>query len=320
MNKALQYKKVKRCFYGKLSGKSWSKKMLDSYLQINLPYGTYTTAEQSLILERLKEDYIINTFGPAGQNKTVCDFFMCFFNSNTTTPLKTRANTKTGAILRWNYGGGNVYEQNDLPGQINNGLISVTSEDGFLNFQTFSLYNNFFIKIFPFGSIQNISILYLHVNEFEQDIENLNILPLQRLYLHVNKFSGNISNWTLPDTMTHFYIYSNYRLTGICPSLKKNIIFYFLYNNVFTDIDIENSEFNISLSDINLNFNLIGTIKLNNLISKLKDFYFENIPSTNLIISMIGSQMGSMTNTTDATAIINYFTAAGKTCSILYNP
>jgi len=53
------------------------------------------------ILARLQEDYIILTFGPTGQNKDVCDFFLFLQNSNTSTPLVIRTNMKTGDTLRW---------------------------------------------------------------------------------------------------------------------------------------------------------------------------------------------------------------------------
>jgi len=108
---------------------TWSHWMQYSYTDKINTHVTWTSAQKALILGRLQEDYVVTTFGPAGTDETACDFFMFM---ETIAGLKTtRTVTKTGATLRWNYGDGNIYSQNNIPGQIATDVITVTSTDGF---------------------------------------------------------------------------------------------------------------------------------------------------------------------------------------------
>ena len=207
----------------------WSEAMAISYLEIN-NLNTYTPTQRAVIKERLSEPYIVNTFGVKGQNKTVCDFFLFFENSNTSTPLNTRGNTKTGDVLRWNYGSG-VYTQNDLPAEINNGVITVTSTDGFSDWTTFDIASNTFIgyipslefhtnalTIFAFtnsslggeldvdfssNTIANFNItnsnMVMNIDEFENttNIVNFNINDCSGSYGNIKNLNGNPSLTTL---------------------------------------------------------------------------------------------------------------------------
>ena len=217
--------------------KTWPQKMLDSYVSINSPYVAYTQVEKDTILGRLSQAYIVNTFGPSGLNKTTCDFFMIFWNSNTSTALATRTNTKTGSTLRWNYGGGNIYSQNNLPAQINNGIISVTSADGFGGWTILDLNTNNYRYKLPIGSLPTgLTLLSLYSNQFTGDWTNITLpTGLAVLYLQSNQFTGDWTNKTLPSGLGQLSLYSN-QFTGdwTNKTLPSGLTILYLHVNQFT--------------------------------------------------------------------------------------
>ena len=142
---------------------TWVEKMAASYCNIN-SHSTFTETQIDSIKGRLAE--VEDVFGPDGLDKSVCDFFMYFQNSNTTTNLTTRTNTKTGATARWDYGA-MAYDQNNLPAQTCNGHISVTWTDAATTWTTFDLSYNTFINHLPsFATCTSLQYFYCRENSF----------------------------------------------------------------------------------------------------------------------------------------------------------
>ena len=303
--------------------KTWPQKMLDSYVSINSPYVAYTQVEKDTILGRLSQAYIVNTFGPSGLNKTTCDFFMIFWNSNTSTALATRTNTKTGSTLRWNYGGGNIYSQNNLPAQINNGIISVTSADGFGGWTILDLNTNNYRYKLPIGSLPTgLTQLSLYSNQFTGDWTN-KTLPsgLTILYLHVNQFTGDWTNKTLPTGLTQLYLQSN-QFTGAPPNIAPHATNGLNYQaqapNAFTTAS-NVTTFRKAMTVFNLQGNALPTAKVDELLHNMNLYYTANAPTQNCTINLSGSTMGIPTggaSNTDVQALIALWTAAGKTLTI----
>lgn len=201
------------------SEETWAEKMLDSYMEIN-DHITFTQAQQDSILERLSEDYITTTFA----DKDTCDFFLYFQNSNTSTNLTTRTNTKTGATLRWNYGAGNVYNQNNLPAQINNGVITVTSEDGFGSWTVFNISTNTFSGTLP--SLEYLTLMTT-CNIYTNSALNGNLSKmvspvLQTLNATTTLITGNISVFDELTTLKYISLPQVSTITGDISAFRKS--------------------------------------------------------------------------------------------------
>jgi hypothetical protein len=278
---------------------TWPELMLESFISINSPYITYTQAEKDTILGRLSQSYIVNTFGPSGQKKTVCDFFMIFWNSNTTTALATRANTNSGATLRWNYGAGNIYTQNDLPGQVNTGVISVSSTDGFSSLSLLNMRGNSFIRNFPIGSLPG-SITYLSI--------------------YTNSFIGDWALKTLNNSFTSFNIFAN-KFSGSPPKISSHItngLIYAVYSCEFNSAS-NLTEFRKAMTEFRLDGNALQTAKVDELLHNLNLYYTANAPTADCTINLSGATMGIPTggaSNSDIIALQNIWTAAGKTLTI----
>ena len=286
--------------YVELEPATWPEKMLNSYVAINAPYVTYTQVEKDTILGRLSTAYIISTFGPAGQNKTICDFMMIFWNSNTTTALTTKTNTKTGATLRWNYGNGHIYSQNNLPAQVNSGVISLTSTDAFSGYTTMDLSANTFRYKFPIGSLPS---------------------GLSIVYLHTNQFTGDWANKTLSSVITQLYLYSN-QFTGGIPNVTPHITNVFNFrayspNNFSSASNV--TIFRRAMTFFNIQSNALPTAKVDELLHNMNLYYTANVPTQNCTIDLSGATMGIPTggaSNTDLVALQAIWTAAGKTLTI----
>ncbi len=197
----------------------WSLDMLASYLSIN-SHVTYSSGDQAIILQRLCEGYIIDTFGPTGLNKTVCDFFLFFKNSNTTTPITTRTITKTGATLRWNYGNGAIYStNNNIPAQINNGSISVTSSDGFASVTAWNMYTGTFTSNLPsFQYFTGMTSFRVDSNTFSGVLPSFaTCTKLSTFYCNANSFSGTLPSFVACTLLSAFNCSTN-SFTGSLPS------------------------------------------------------------------------------------------------------
>jgi hypothetical protein len=332
---------------------TWPKTMMESFVTINSPYVTYTQVEKDTIQGRLATSYMVSTFGPSGQNKTTCDFMMIFWNSNTSTNLITRTNTKTGATLRWNYGAGNIYSQNNLPANITNGVVTVSSTDGFNGWTVFDLNTNTFKYGFPIGSLPSgLTALYLHTNSFTGDWTNKTLSSgLTVLYLSVNSFTGDWTNKTLPSGLTVLYLHTNSftgdwtnktlssgltvlhlsanSFTGAPPNITlhaTNGLIYRAYSpNGFTTAS-NVTTFRKAMTEFRLDGNALPTDKVDELLHNMALWYGleiegvkVNAPTADCVINLSGATMGIPTggaSNTDLVALQNIWTAAGKLLTI----
>lgn len=79
---------------------TWSGFMAYKYTDVINTHTSFTSIQKAQILSRLQEQYIIDTFGPSGANKTTCDFFIYLWQATATATQIARTFTKTGATLR----------------------------------------------------------------------------------------------------------------------------------------------------------------------------------------------------------------------------
>lgn len=300
---------------------TWPKTMMESYVTINAPYVTYTQVEKDTIEGRLATGYMQTTFGPVGLNKTTCDFFMIFWNSNTSTNLTTRTNTKTGSTLRWNYGAGNIYSQNNLPAHINTGIITVSSTDGFVGYLIIDFSTNNFIGNFPIGSVQSFTQIYLSNNNFVANWTNRLLSSiLNTLLISSNLFTGDFSNITIPANCTVIYLFSN-SFNGSPPNItphSTNSLTYRAYSLGFTSAS-NLTTFRKAMGELRLDGNALPTSKVDELLHNMAVWYAANAPTTNCTINLSGATMGIPTggvSNTDLVALQAIWTAAGKTLTI----
>ncbi len=301
---------------------TWPHTMAMNYYSINAPYITYTQAEKDTIEGRLSQGYIVSTFGPSGTNKTACDFFMIFWNSNTTTALTTRTNTKTGATLRWDYGAGNIYSQNNLPANINSGIITVSSTDGFSGWTVMRANANTFINNFPIGSLPaELITLNASGNLLIGDWTN-KTMPntLTALSIDNNLFTGDWSNKTLSAGLNQLLINNNV-FTGGLPNISQDATIGLVYNayiNGFTSAS-SLTTFKKAMSVFRIDLNSLPTAKVDELLHNLNVYYTANAPTVNCTINLSGAAMGIPTggaSNTDLVALQAIWTAAGKTLTI----
>ncbi len=306
----------------------WATLMLASYKSIN-SHITFTPAQETLILERLSEDYVLTTFGTKGSHKTVCDFFLFFENSNTTTNLTARGITKTGDTLRWNYGNGNVYSQNNLPAQTNNGVITVTSTDGFNAVTTFNLSINTFI-----GGLFNLNyympaltVLNVGTNAFTGVIPSIPHVMVQ-FDISANNFTSGIpADFANNPHMTEFKCYQNHNLTGeiintvAAPNSNLNTL-----DCLETGITgIHLTSFSPVMVLLRVQSCDIPTADLDALLAGMNTFYTTYGALVNLTVNLTGDFNGYITNgllNADYVALVALWAGAGKTltCSFNSNP
>lgn len=306
----------------------WKTQMLDSYKSIN-SHITFTEEQEALILERLGEDYILTTFGRDGLNKTVCDFFLFFENSNTTTNLTARGITKTGDTLRWNYGGGNVYSQNNLPAQTNNGVITITSTDGFNAVTSLNLsVNTFTGGLFDLEYyMPALTVLNVGTNAFAGAIPPIPDTMVQ-FDISANSFTSGIPAdfADLPD-MTEFKCYQNYNLTGeivnttAAPDSNLNTLD--CLETKITGISL--TSFSPVMVLLRVQSCDIPTVDLDALLAGLNTFHTTYGAFANLTINLTGDFNGYITDgllNTDYVALQALWAGAGKTltCSFNSNP
>ena len=325
-------------------GLSWSEQMLNSYVSRVGAYGyTFTSGQKALILERLQETYVVSTFGPSGQNKTICDFFYFLENSNTSTALVTRTNTKSGATLRWNYGAGNIYTQNNLPAQINNGVITFTSTDGFAGLTRFDINTNTFINNnIPIQLLTNIQIIWLYANSnLVTYINNANELPstLTDIRSYTSNLTMSINNWIWPANLVYVYLSASavgnnitgnvgtitfntaaiqlleiiasttiHPITGILPNFginntATNTTTLAFNNQSLTASDVTN--WRKGLSTLNLSNNLFNIAALDAMLLSMDNYYSVNTMSQNATITLTGVRMGSPTGGNSNTNLIH---------------
>jgi hypothetical protein len=268
----------------------------------------------------LQKPYIETTFGPTGANKTVCDFFL-FFQNVKVGALTTRTSTKTGATLRWDYGTG-IYEQNNLPGQSCNGIITVTSTDGFANWTWIQLFTNSFTGKLPsFQYFTNLTVLNLYENSFSGTLPSFaNKTVMSHVRLYTNSFSGNPSaKFTGCTNIAIFYLFGN-SFTGEIPNITSGKFTEFaVQTNGFTLSAC--ASFNKAMTSFNASTNSLPTAEVDELLLNM-DTYFAgaNLMTANCTVTLNGASMGIPTggsNNVNILSLIAKATAQGKTWTIL---
>lgn len=298
----------------------WSKLMLANYVSRN-SHVTFSQAQQDLILGRLQEEQILTTFGPMGSNKTVCDFFLFFQNINITTALTARGWTKSGALLRWNYGSGKIYVQNSLPAQINNGVITVTSTDGFASVSAVSIIANDFSMYLPsFSTFTGLQTFFCGSNGLQGSVPSFAACALLTYFsISFNAFTGTAP--ALPNsTNIANYIISGNQLAGSTPTLP---------GNKNTNMLMDGNQFSVNgldsfakaMTALNVGNNQITTAELDELLAALDAYYAgANAMSANCTITMTGTNMAVPTggqNNTNRLSLLSKATTAAVTWSIL---
>jgi hypothetical protein len=136
LNNAVNDTLIQLLFY-KYGASNWGVQMAKSYFLTLHNFEKYEAWEVYEFIKRMQSDYVdgattgyyYNTFGPSGQNKTVCDFIIMFKAGGN---LSSNAWSKTGATLRWNQSGA-ITSSNTMPAytrETNLGIVTVSSTDG----------------------------------------------------------------------------------------------------------------------------------------------------------------------------------------------
>jgi peptidoglycan/xylan/chitin deacetylase (PgdA/CDA1 family) len=316
-----------------ITSRTWSELMQYSYTDVINTHVTWTTAQKTLILGRLQEQYIIDTFGPAGQNKTVCDFFIFLQVNPAYLTHIARTITKSGATLRWNFGGGNIYSQNNLPAQTSTTEVSFTSTDGFSGVTALSLnpngfINNIFKITYYFPNATTIIIAGDANGKMSGNISSFNFINTAAyINLSNNLFIGDLSAMTIPDSCGYFDLNSNL-FTGTAPSISANhlgggALLYYCYSNKFTGFG--GSLVSRNTWDFQLGNNQINTTGITSIITKFNNYFSAHAPTHNLSITLTtgahttnGTITGGETNS-DLVNLKAVFVNAGYTCTVTYN-
>jgi hypothetical protein len=312
---------------------SWAKWMTYSYTDIINTHTTWTDEQKVLIEDRLSEVYVVTTFGPAGANKTVCDFFIFF---ETFATLKTTSTTtKSGDDLRWNYGAGNIYIQDAMPAQTSTTEITVTSTDGFGGVTRFSFASGQFknnIPNFPyyFPNVTNITFAGGTVasgKRLKGDISGWvfnNNATIVWFYSH--DLTGDLSSMVVPDKCTNFNIYDNPGLIGDTP--KFNATWSGTSTCTFKVSDcgftgIGGTSFPYTKAFVpSWNGNYFTTAEITTLIGTLNTWYSAHAPLGNCPMNISGAYNGTITGGDANADLVNLkalFVTAGYTFTLTYN-
>ena len=317
---------------------TWSHWMQYSYTDKINTHVTWTSAQKALILGRLQEDYVVTTFGPAGTDETACDFFMFM---ETIAGLKTtRTVTKTGATLRWNYGDGNIYSQNNIPGQIATDVITVTSTDGFSGITYWICSANFTGNIpnLPYYFTGALTQIYWvgaatigSPYRLKGNITNwgtwLNSkTALIGFGLNENDITGDLTGWTLNDKVWNLDLSGCPGLYGSTPAIPAtwsgtgNPTFQF-DSCGFTGIGGTNF-IHTKVFVLKLENNYFSSSVIETFVDNLNTYYTANAPQQNFTLTINGTYNGSLVNgeaDVGLAGVNTAFTNAGKTFTDTFN-
>ena len=319
--------------------RTWSELMLQSYCDI-ISKANWTLTERGLVLTELEKQYVIDTFGAGGQNKSVCDFFMFFeVVAAYQAAHVAQTNTKSGATLRWDFGGGNIYTQNNFPAQNSTNVISLTSTDGFSGWTVLNFNGNGLC-----GCIPNLSYLCPNLTSISWyggygagivlsgDLSTWqfnNTTTLISLYNQANLY-GDLVNMAVPDACSTFNIYGN-KFTGTSPFIKATheqtgTLTYNVSYNQFTKSGGTN--FGRKTGTYNISYTHLDSTEITSMISRMNTFYSANAPLVNNAISVNsqtsnalsynGTIIGGDANT-DLINLKAVYVSAGRTATVTYN-
>lgn len=165
---------------------TWSELMLVDYVA-TYDYITFTQTQKDSILARLSEDYVVNTFGPEGLNKSVCDFLIYMETSNTTTNMTAKGFRKNGDLIRWNYGNGDIFLQDEIPAYTcSTGVLSGTADDGMYKINRWLIDRNNITHSSGAHYVEDMSRLFYYQNDVPDEIRVPNSSGLSLLYGYSN--------------------------------------------------------------------------------------------------------------------------------------
>lgn len=175
--------------------------MLDSYRELNPEQATWLNSNPSIeseLLSRLSSGYLYDTFGPGGSNETDAGFLKLF---QFTGDISSTSVSKTGDTLRWDVDG-TAYVQNNSPTHelsTGDGIITVSSTDGWGGVTTFSLANNPYEGALPsFSAFSALSVIELWGCEFSGTLPSFGDCTSLTIF----SASGNLWDGALPSFNT----------------------------------------------------------------------------------------------------------------------
>ena len=325
---------------------SWSAQMADDYIATNNQC-PWSNTQRDLIIDRLEETYVVDTFGPTGLNKTVCDFFIFIECQSTQGALINagRIVTKTGDTIRWNYGDGNIYNQNLLPAEINNGVITLTSTDGWGGLTNLTINNNFFINnLSGLRYATNITTIDVRNNRFTHIQTHVEWTAIQYLYVSDNYIS-KIKTYIEWVAFRRLYIQDN-RCEDVLletnntsfeqfRSTNNNLLFVNKFNSghsravicALSNNKLKYSHFRSNSNrwiSILYDGNNLTPDAIADIFTELKRIYVDTYEAAfnNLTINLTGGGNAYYDYASDANyiALNNQFTASGKTLTVDVNP
>jgi len=222
---------------GTATAEEWAEQMLASYRALNpeqAPWfdGAGAFAQTELQTRLAPGGYLNDTFGPSGQNKSVCDFVYLLY---TTGNIASRTIAKSGATIRWNIDG-TIYNQNNLPAHTKGagaGIATLSSTDGWSGVTGFRVNNNSFSGNCPNLAFPNVTVFNSSDNSFSGNCPNFAFPNVTTFFIYNNSFSGNCPLFVFPN-VTNFRIYDN-SFSGNCPLFVfPNVTDFQIYNNSFS--------------------------------------------------------------------------------------
>ena len=289
--------------YQKAATQTWQDIMVADYLSRNSHYSsTYATWAESVLRTILSPDYTdgettgyyINTFGPSGQNKTVCDFLYLWKQDGASS---SDSGYKTGATPRYNIGG-SIYNSTGYPSHTPSGgteYVVYSSTDGW----------------------SGLTRIYLDAKNLTGEIPKFTGANIIRFYLFSNTFEGKVPSMHLPSCYTFQVQNNNLTAIGDIDTDNSTTVFYFDINNI-SDV----SEFDMSkclTSDISYyDFfsNNITSVGIDHLLSKIEAYYQLNTPTGSGTFRMSSNEAPSAAGLADKASIESIFTAAGYTATV----
>lgn len=170
------------------------------------------------------------------------------------------------------------------------------------------------------------SIAFLYINSTGVTGNWTNIaLPdsISFFYINATSIVANISEWIIPGAIGQINLSSNPGITGVVPQITASAINGIslqmqgcsLSDAVTTVFRKAMTVFNISSQNVPFT-----TANIDKLLKALADWYEVNAPTANCTFNMSGANMGIPTggsSNADITRLVGYYTAAGKTATVI---
>jgi hypothetical protein len=298
-----------------IKGNDWPQKMALSYYSIN-SHSTFTKAEKDTIRTILSSPWVVQTFGPGGQNKQICDFFLIFWNSNTTTSHATMTNTKTGNTLWWWYDRNKSYDKWNTTNPVDtckNGWAACFSTDGFANFTRIGIYNGGWINHLP--SLQyftNLTAIFTASNNFNEPFPQENIKS-SLTYIQINNcaHTGAAPNLSTCTNITSILFDIN-NFTGSTSELSSTVCT--IYRMPGNNLTLNNqSIFAKGMTQHHIYNNSLPTSEIDELLLNMDNWYSgTNLMTANCVISLAGSNMGIPTGGVNNVHILSLLSKASS--------